>query len=81
MKFDRSPVLAATLLVAASVSAQQSTQPELKVDSTNRTLTVTATESVSVDPDLAILHIGFDTQLEDAKSAYADGALVIDGVR
>ena len=54
--------------------AQQITQPELKVDSTNRTLTVTATGSVSVEPELAILHIGFDTQPEDAKSAYADGA-------
>ncbi|MFZ0340384.1 MAG: SIMPL domain-containing protein [Terracidiphilus sp.] len=55
-------------------AAQQVAQTELKVDSTNRTLTVTATGSVSVDPNLAILHIGFDTQPEDAKSAYADGA-------
>jgi uncharacterized protein YggE len=55
-------------------AAQQITQPELKVDSTNRTLTVTATGSVSVEPEIAILHIGFDTQPEDAKSAYADGA-------
>jgi hypothetical protein len=46
----------------------------MKVDSSNRTLSVSATESVSVEPDLAILHIGFDTPPEDAKSAYADGA-------
>jgi uncharacterized protein YggE len=46
----------------------------MKVDSTNRTLTVSATDSVSVEPDLAVIHIGFDTQPEDAKSAYADGA-------
>lgn len=39
-----------------------------------RTLTVNATESVFVEPDLAILHIGFDTPPEDLKSAYADGA-------
>jgi hypothetical protein len=39
-----------------------------------RTLTVNASESVSVDPDLAILRIGFDTPAEDVKSAYADGA-------
>ena len=39
-----------------------------------RTLTVNASESVSVEPDLAILHIGFDTPPEDVKSAYADGA-------
>lgn len=55
-------------------AAQQPTQPQLKVDSSNRTLTVSATDSVSVEPDLAILHIGFDTPPEDAKSAYADGA-------
>jgi uncharacterized protein len=39
-----------------------------------RTLTVNASESVSAEPDLAILHIGFDTPPEDVKSAYADGA-------
>jgi uncharacterized protein YggE len=64
----------ALLFGSMTVHAQQSTQPELKVDSSNRTLTVTATDSVSVEPDLAILHIGFDTQPEDAKSAYADGS-------
>lgn len=57
-----------------TAAAQQPTQPQLKVDSSNRTLTVTATDSVSVEPDLAILHIGFDTPPEDAKSAYAEGA-------
>jgi uncharacterized protein YggE len=64
----------ALLAGCAFATAQQITQPELKVDSTNRTLTVSATGSVSIEPDLAILHIGFDTQPEDAKSAYADGA-------
>ena len=52
--------LASSLLFAALVTrAQQPTQPQLKVDSSNRTLTVTATDSVTVEPDLAILHIGF----------------------
>ncbi len=64
----------AVSLAAISSAAQQTTQPQLKVDSSNRTLTVTAADSVSVEPDLAVLHIGFDTQPEDAKSAYADGA-------
>jgi uncharacterized protein YggE len=64
----------AVLAGCTFAAAQQTTQPELKVDSTNRTLTVSATGSVLVEPDLAILHIGFDTQPEDAKSAYADGA-------
>lgn len=55
-------------------SAQQTSQPQLAISSANRTLTVNASDSVTVDPDLAVLHIGFDTQLEDAKQAYADGA-------
>jgi len=53
--------------------AQQPAQPELKVDSSNRTLTVTATDNVTAEPDLAILHIGFVTQPQDAKGAYAEG--------
>ena len=67
--------LTSSLLFAALVTrAQQPAQPQLKVDSSNRTLTVTATDSVTVEPDLAILHIGFVTQPQDAKSAYADGS-------
>jgi hypothetical protein len=69
------PLVACTIVFATvSANAQQTTQPELEVDSSNRTLTVTATDSVSVEPDLAVIHIGFDTQPEDAKSAYADGS-------
>ena len=68
-------LLASTVLVATlTTRAQQPTQPQLKVDSSNRTLTVTATDSVSVEPDQAVLHIGFVTQPGDAKSAYADGS-------
>jgi len=74
MPAKRHAALIAILAGCTFASAQQITQPELKVDSTNRTLTVTATENVSVEPDLAILHIGFDTQPEDAKTAYVDGA-------
>ena len=61
-------------MLQAPAAAQQPTQPQLKVDSSNRTLTVTATDNVTVEPDLAILHIGFVTQPQDAKSAYADGS-------
>lgn len=68
--------LAATVAFAAALSAgaQQSSQPQLKIDSTNRTLTVTADAHVSVEPEVAILHIGFETPPSDAKTAYADGA-------
>jgi uncharacterized protein YggE len=67
-------LIPAVLLATISAAAQQPTQPQLKVDTSNRTLTVTATDSVTVEPDLAILHIGFVTQPQDAKSAYADGS-------
>jgi len=68
--------LAASALLATllSAGAQQPGQPQLKIDSANRTLTVSAEEQVSVEPEVAILHVGFDTQLGDAKSVYADGA-------
>ena len=68
--FTASTVLA----VALSAGAQQPSQPELRIDSANRTLTVTANENVDVEPDVAILHIGFETEPTDAKSAYAAGA-------
>jgi len=73
MKLSHAILSAAILVAAISARAQQPTQPELKVDSSNRTLTVSATDSVSVEPDQAILHIGFVTQPQDAKGAYADG--------
>jgi uncharacterized protein len=64
-----------TLLAAgAAVVAQQSTQPELKVDSANRTLTVNAENTVTVEPEVAILHVGFETLPTDSKSAYAAGS-------
>jgi uncharacterized protein YggE len=62
------------LAVAFPAIAQQASQPQLKVDSSNRTLTVTASDSVTAEPDVAVLHIGFETQPADAKDAYAGGA-------
>ena len=53
--------------------AQQPTQPQMRVDSSNRTLTVSAEEHVSADPEIAVLHIGFETAPNDPKSAYAEG--------
>jgi uncharacterized protein YggE len=70
----RTLAASAALAVALGVSAQQVTQPELKIDSTNRTVSVSAEEQVTVEPEVAILHLGFETQLGDAKSVYADGA-------
>jgi uncharacterized protein len=74
MKALRIGALLAVLASGFAARAQQIGQPQLKIDSSNRTLTVTATDRITVDPDLAILHIGFETQPGDARSAYADGA-------
>jgi len=74
MKCTRMILASALLLATIPAAAQQPTQPHLKVDSSNRTLTVTANDNVTVEPDLAILHIGFVTQPQDAKSAYAEGS-------
>ena len=67
----------ATLVMLAGWTlavAQQPGQPQLKIEPTNRTLTVSAENTVTVEPDVAILHVGFETQPTDAKSAYATGA-------
>jgi uncharacterized protein len=68
--------IAAIALLAGCVAAgaQQASQVSLKIEPTNRTLTVSAEGRVSVDPDVAILHVGFQTLPTDAKAAYAAGA-------
>jgi uncharacterized protein YggE len=68
--------LAALALLASGLLAcsQQATQPQLKIDSTNRTLTVSGEDHVSVEPEIAVLHVGFETAPNDAKAAYAEGA-------
>jgi hypothetical protein len=58
----------------AAAIAQQATQVQLKIEPSNRTLTVSAEERVTADPEIAILHIGFETPPSDAKAAYAAGA-------
>ncbi len=80
-------ILAASALLASgfAASAQQAGPPELKIDSANRTLSVSAEAEVTVAPDVAILHIGFETQPGDVKSVYAEGArtsnAIVDALR
>lgn len=74
MNIVRILAASATLAAALPALAQQAAQPQFTISSANRTLSVTATGSVSVEPDVAILHIGFETQPGDAKTAYAEGA-------
>jgi len=64
----------ALLAGCAAAVAQQTSQVQLTIEPNNRTLTVSAEGQVSVEPDLAILHIGFETPPSDSKTAYAVGA-------
>lgn len=66
----------AILLSPGIALAQFSNGLQIKADSTNRTITAGGTGRVSVDPEVAILHIGFETKPTDSKSAYADGARI-----
>jgi uncharacterized protein YggE len=68
--------IAAIVLSAGCVvaRAQLANQVQLKIEPSNRTLTISAEERVTADPEIAILHIGFETQATDAKAAYAAGA-------
>jgi uncharacterized protein YggE len=63
-----------------SAVAQQVSQPQLKIDSANRTLTVSADGDVTAEPEIAVLHIGFDTQPGDAKSVYSEGARISNAI-
>jgi len=73
----------AALMVALPVviAAQEMGQPQLKIDTANRTLTVSANDSVSVEPEVAVLHVGFETAPSDAKAAYAEGSRVSNAIR
>jgi uncharacterized protein YggE len=63
-----------------NANSQQPGQPQLKIEAANRTLTVSAEGRVTAEPEIAILHIGFDTQPTDAKAAYAEGARISNAI-
>jgi hypothetical protein len=73
MRFYPNCFLAVTFVFGTLSYAQFPGQVELKIESSNRTLTVNAQAEVTADPDTAILNIGFETNPSDAQSAYAEG--------
>ena len=80
MSIQNGIAVIAVLAGSAAAVAQLPTQPQLKIDPANRTLTVSAENTMSVEPDLAILHVGFETQPTDAKAAYAAGTTTSNAV-
>jgi len=65
-----------TVCICSSIPAQQPVQVGLNIEGKNRTLTITANAVVEVEPDLAVLHIGFETPYADSKTAYETGARI-----
>ena len=77
----RKVVIALVMIgIGSMVWAQQPGQPELRIEPANRTLTVSAEDEVSVEPEVAILHIGFETQPGDAQAVYADGKRISNAI-
>ena len=74
MEFEKLFTAFSILFFSYASTAQQPGQVQLKIDASNRTLTVNAEERVTAEPDIAMLHIGFLTSPSDAKGAYAEGA-------
>ena len=65
----------AFVCLAAAISyGQSANQVQLKIDSSSRTISVSAEDRVTAEPEIAILHIGFVTPPSDAKQAYAAGS-------
>ena len=73
-------LVALAIIPAAHLPAQQLGQPELRIEPANRTLTVSAEDEVSMEPEVAILHIGFETQPGDAQGVYADGKRISNAI-
>jgi uncharacterized protein YggE len=74
MHLSRIAVAALALLTGAPCFAQLASQPQINIAQSNRTLSVSTEGRVTAEPEIAILHIGFETKPQDAKPAYADGA-------
>ena len=73
MRFHSLSFMALAFVCGTAAFAQSPGQVELKIEPSNRTLSVSAEAQVTADPDTAILHIGFETSPSDAQSAYAEG--------
>jgi hypothetical protein len=74
MQLSRFLPLAIALVTVPACIAQTANQVQLKIDPSSRTISVSAEERVTAEPEIAVLHIGFVTPPSDAKQAYAAGS-------
>ncbi|WP_263417307.1 SIMPL domain-containing protein [Terriglobus albidus] len=75
----KSPLFAVVLLSAATLTALAQT-PTLQINKENRTISVSATDSVTTDADLAIIHVGFQVLGRDEQGTYAEGSRVSNAI-
>jgi uncharacterized protein len=64
-------LLAAMAIVGIGCFSNASAQ-DVQVSPTNRTIAVTASETLRVDPDLAIAHVGYHNYAPTKEAAYAE---------
>ena len=63
----KSPLFAVVLLSAATIAGLAQT-PTLQINKENRTISVSATDSVTTDADLAVVHVGYQVLGRDDSS-------------
>jgi uncharacterized protein YggE len=81
MKSIRMTSIAAALVFAAGAAcAAQVPQQGITVSKDNRTIAITATDSVIAMADVATVHVGFVVYGVDHDSAYADGSKISNAV-
>lgn len=73
MKIMTSIRYAAIAAVLAGSAGMASAQ-QIEVSNGNRTISVMASDKASVDADLAVVHIGFQTYGPDEQTTYANGS-------
>ncbi len=67
------PMIAAAALFLSALSFHGQAPSGLAINKDNRTIAITATDSVTVMADVATVHVGFVAYGIDHDSAYADG--------
>jgi uncharacterized protein YggE len=68
----RTRLLAVTALV--SIASAAASAQNIEVNRENRTIAITATDEAKSDPDVAVVHIGFEIYSPDAEAAYSQGS-------
>jgi hypothetical protein len=80
MKILRLSALALATAALAATAPADSTAQTIQVNKDNRTIAITATDSVFVMADTATIHIGFIAYGPDSDAAYATGSRISNAI-